>query len=35
MEYDWIAQTASGRTVFHERFVYSPGIGFADFDNRL
>ncbi|MEE4188724.1 MAG: hypothetical protein V2I76_09805 [Roseobacter sp.] len=35
MEYDWIARASSGRTVFHERFVYSPGLGFADFDNRL
>ena len=35
IEYDWIARTLSGQTVFHQRFVYSPGIGFADFDNRL
>jgi hypothetical protein len=35
MEYDWIAQNGAGRTVFHERYVYSPGLGFADFDNRL
>lgn len=35
IEYDWIARTPAGRTVFHERFVYSPGIGFADFDNQL
>jgi hypothetical protein len=35
MEYDWIARTPSGKTVFHERYVYSPGLGFADFDNRL
>lgn len=35
MEYDWIARTSSGRTVFHQRYVFSPGMGFADFDNRL
>lgn len=35
MEYDWIAQDTWGRTVFHERYVYSPSLGFADFDNRL
>lgn len=35
MEYDWIARNNAGRTVFHERYVYSPGLGFADFDNRL
>ncbi len=35
MEYDWIASSPAGRTIFHERFVYSPGLGFADFDNRL
>lgn len=35
MEYDWIARTPSGRMVFHEGYVYSPGVGFVDFDNRL
>lgn len=35
MEYDWILKTMSGRTVFHERYIFSPGVGFVDFDNRL
>ena len=35
MRYDWILTAPNGRTVFHERYVFSPGIGFADFDNRL
>lgn len=35
MEYDWILRTPSGSTVFHERYVFSPGVGFMDFDNRL
>lgn len=34
MRYEWIAK--SGRkVVYHERFDYSPGVGFVRFDNRL
>ena len=35
MRYDWIARNRVGGVVFHERFDYSPGIGFVRFDNRL
>lgn len=35
LKYDWISKKTSGKTVFHERYIFSPGIGFVDFDNRL
>jgi hypothetical protein len=35
MRYDWIARDPAGAVLFHERFDYSPGVGFVRFDNRL
>ena len=35
LRYDWILQDASGRVIYNERYVYSPGVGFAAFDDRL
>jgi len=35
MKYDWISKKTSGKTVFHERYIFSPGIGFVDFANML
>jgi len=35
LRYDWILKDASGNVLYNERYVYSPGVGFASFDNRL
>jgi len=35
LRYDWILKDANGNVVYNERYVYSPGVGFAAFDNRL
>lgn len=35
LRYDWIMTDAEGRVIYNERYVYSPGVGFAAFDNRL
>lgn len=35
VQYDWLARDVSDTKVFHERYVYSPGVGLADFDNRM
>ena len=35
VQYDWLARNTIGTKVFHERYVYSPGLGLADFDNRM
>ncbi len=35
LRYDWIMSDANGNVIYNERYVYSPGVGFAAFDNRL
>jgi hypothetical protein len=35
LRYDWILTDANGNVIYNERYVYSPGIGFAAFDDRL
>lgn len=35
LRYDWIMSDAKGNVIYNERYVYSPGVGFAAFDNRL
>ena len=35
LRYDWILKDANGTVIYNERYVYSPGVGFASFDNRL
>ena len=35
LRYDWILRDANGTVLFEERYVYSPGVGFASFENRL
>lgn len=35
LRYDWILTDANGKVIYNERYVYSPGIGFASFDDRL
>lgn len=35
LRYDWILRDADGNVLFEERYVYSPGVGFASFENRL
>lgn len=35
LRYDWILRDANGTVLFEERYVYSPGVGFASFDDRL
>lgn len=35
LRYDWIMTDANGNVIYNERYVYSPGVGFAAFDNRL
>jgi hypothetical protein len=35
LRYDWILRDASGNVLYEERYVYSPGVGFASFENRL
>lgn len=35
LRYDWILRDTNGNVIYNERFVYSPSIGFASFDNRL
>jgi len=35
LRYDWILRDANGNVLFEERYVYSPGVGFASFQNRL
>jgi hypothetical protein len=35
LRYDWILIDTSGNVLYNERYVYSPGVGFASFDNRL
>jgi hypothetical protein len=35
LRYDWILQDVNGNVIYNERYVYSPGVGFAAFDNRL
>ena len=35
LRYDWILKDANGTVLYNERYVYSPGVGFAAFDNRL
>lgn len=35
LRYDWILRDADGNVLYEERYVYSPGVGFASFENRL
>jgi len=35
LRYDWILSDANGNVIYNERYVYSPGVGFASFDDRL
>jgi hypothetical protein len=35
LRYDWIMSDDKGNVIYNERYVYSPGVGFAAFDNRL
>lgn len=35
VRYDWLARDVAGRKVFHERYVYAPGVGFLDFEDRM
>ena len=35
LRYDWILRDAAGTVLYEERYVYSPGVGFASFENRL
>ncbi|WP_193368177.1 hypothetical protein [Pelagibius marinus] len=35
LRYDWIMSDDQGNVLYNERYVYSPGKGFASFDNRL
>lgn len=35
LKYDWTLTDGSSQKLFHERFIYSPGIGFVKFSNRL
>ncbi|MEO3430588.1 hypothetical protein AAFN88_17165 [Pelagibius sp. CAU 1746] len=35
LRYDWIMSDERGNVIYNERYVYSPGVGFAAFDNRL
>jgi hypothetical protein len=35
LRYDWILTDANGKVIYNERYVYSPGVGFASFDDRL
>mgnify|MGYP000112021010 CR=1 FL=1 len=35
LRYDWIMTDTNGGVIYNERYVYSPGVGFAAFDNRL
>ncbi len=35
LRYDWIMSDVNGNVIYNERYVYSPGVGFAAFDNRL
>lgn len=35
LNYDWILTDDTGQKRFHERFIYSPGIGFVKFSNHL
>ncbi|MEQ8354516.1 MAG: hypothetical protein RH942_03190 [Kiloniellaceae bacterium] len=35
LRYDWILTDSNGNVLYNERYVYSPGVGFAAFDNRL
>ncbi len=32
--YEWVSETDTGKMLFHERYTYSPGIGFVKFSNR-
>lgn len=35
LRYDWIMKDVNGNVLYNERYVYSPGKGFASFSNRL
>jgi hypothetical protein len=35
LRYDWTLSDDKGNVIYDERYVYSPGVGFAAFDNRL
>lgn len=35
LRYDWIMSDVNGNVIYNERYVYSPGVGFAAFSNRL
>lgn len=35
LKFDWRLQDESGAVLFDERYVYSPGVGLVDFENRL
>lgn len=35
LRYDWIMSDTNGNVIYNERYVYSPGVDFASFDNRL
>jgi len=35
LRYDWVLKDANGNVLYDERYVYSPGVGFASFQNRL
>ena len=35
LRYDWTLKDANGNVLYDERYVYSPGVGFASFQNRL
>jgi hypothetical protein len=34
LRYDWLLTDANGKVIYNERYVYSPGVGFASFQNR-
>ena len=35
LKYDWIMRDAAGRTLFRERYIYSPGKGLMVFRDLL
>ena len=35
LKFDWIATDAAGRTLYRERYIYSPGVGLAKYENLL
>lgn len=35
VKYEWISRKPIGRKVFHERYIYSPRVGFVAFKNQM